>query len=132
REFIRCGSIMEGCVCRLSSGTNIGIRPTFNGSALSIETHVLDWVPGLPASSGLPDVTADLPGPAGLRPTVPPGEEAGLKTIATKRIEIRFLGRLRDEKKIAGPEKLPAQNARHIPPPHRVFSRLRRFRPLPH
>src|SRR6266568_1227238 len=28
------------------SVTNIGIRPTFNGSALSIETHLLDFQPG--------------------------------------------------------------------------------------
>jgi riboflavin kinase / FMN adenylyltransferase len=27
------------------SVTNIGIRPTFNGSSLSVETHVLDWSP---------------------------------------------------------------------------------------
>jgi len=123
-------TLIEGESCSRRSVTNIGMRPTFNGSALNIETHVLDWVPGLPASSGLPDVTADLPGPAGLRPTVPPGEEADLKTIATKRIEIRFWERLRDEKKFAGPEELRAQIARDIDAANGFFSRLRRFRSL--
>ena len=35
-------TVMEGETCSRRSVTNIGMRPTFNGSALSIETHVLD------------------------------------------------------------------------------------------
>jgi riboflavin kinase/FMN adenylyltransferase len=33
---------LEGETCSHRSVTNIGMRPTFNGSALSIETHLLD------------------------------------------------------------------------------------------
>lgn len=35
-------TLLEGETCSRRSVTNIGMRPTFNGSALSIETHVLD------------------------------------------------------------------------------------------
>ena len=35
-------TLLEGEHCSRRSVTNIGMRPTFNGSALSIETHLLD------------------------------------------------------------------------------------------
>lgn len=35
-------TLLQGESCSRRSVTNIGMRPTFNGSALSIETHVLD------------------------------------------------------------------------------------------
>lgn len=35
-------TLLEGETCSRRSVTNIGMRPTFNGSALSIETHLLD------------------------------------------------------------------------------------------
>ncbi len=90
------------------SVTNIGIRPTFNGSALSVETHVL---------------TAEQAA----------SEDAGLKPGATftstpKRIEVRFWERLRDEKKFSGPEELRAQISRDIASANKFFSRLRHFR----
>src|SRR5204862_447903 len=33
---------LEGKTCSHRSVTNVGTRPTFNGSALSVETHLLD------------------------------------------------------------------------------------------
>jgi hypothetical protein len=95
------------------------MRPTFNGSALSIETHVLDWVPA-------PNVEAAF------RPASSPSAEgtAGLKAAATKRIEVRFWERLRDERKFTGPEELRAQIARDISAANKFFSRLRRFRSI--
>ena len=103
------------------SVTNVGMRPTFNGSALSVETHVLDWHPApnvppasLPAPSG-PDIAATF------RPAVP---------SPPKRIEVRFWERLRDEKKFSGPEDLRAQITRDIANANKFFSRLHRFRSI--
>jgi riboflavin kinase/FMN adenylyltransferase len=36
-------TLFEGENCSRRSVTNIGLRPTFNGSALSVETHLLDF-----------------------------------------------------------------------------------------
>jgi riboflavin kinase/FMN adenylyltransferase len=36
-------TLFDGEKCSRRSVTNIGIRPTFNGSALSVETHLLDF-----------------------------------------------------------------------------------------
>jgi len=104
------------------SVTNIGMRPTFNGSALSIETHILDWSPfpdekrrdGLKPAPTLDGSTAD----ASVAPL----------SATPKRIEVRFWERLRDEKKFSGPEELRAQIASDIASANRFFSRLRRFR----
>jgi len=87
---------LEGENFSRRSVTNIGMRPTFNGSALSIETHLLD-------------------------------EQL---SHASKRIEVRFWERLRDEKKFSGPEELRAQIACDITNADKFFSRLRRFRSL--
>ena len=38
-------TVFEGDKCSHRSVTNIGVRPTFNGSALSVETHLLDFQP---------------------------------------------------------------------------------------
>jgi riboflavin kinase/FMN adenylyltransferase len=38
-------TIFEGENCSHRSVTNIGVRPTFNGSSLSVETHLLDFQP---------------------------------------------------------------------------------------
>jgi phosphoribosyl 1,2-cyclic phosphate phosphodiesterase len=102
---------LEGESFSRRSVTNIGMRPTFNGSAVSIETHVLDVPPASPpASSG-----SSADGPFASTP---------------KRIELRFWQRLRDEKKFAGPEELRAQIARDIAAANQFFSRLRRLRSL--
>ena len=91
------------------SVTNIGMRPTFNGTALSVETHLLDWAPA-------PNVGAGFsPSPLSSTP---------------KRIEVRFWKRLREEKKFSGPEELRAQIARDIARARAFFSRLRRSRSL--
>jgi phosphoribosyl 1,2-cyclic phosphate phosphodiesterase len=37
-------TLLEGATKSRRSVTNIGVRPTFNGSALSVETHLLDYV----------------------------------------------------------------------------------------
>jgi riboflavin kinase/FMN adenylyltransferase len=63
---------------RFPSITNVGIRPTFGGTDLAVETHLID-------------VDEDLYG---------------------ERIEVRFLARLRDERKFAGPAELADQIAR--------------------
>lgn len=117
------------------SVTNIGMRPTFDGSALSVETHVLDWAPGPSAAAG-----SDLG--AGSRPeSLVFSASSGLSSedrrggpwpapTPPKRIEVRFWKRLRDEKKFAGPEELRAQIVRDIARANQFFSRLRRFRCL--
>jgi len=38
-------TVFEGETCSRRSVTNIGVRPTFNGSSLSVETHLLDFQP---------------------------------------------------------------------------------------
>lgn len=63
---------------RHPSVTNVGIRPTFAGEGLVVETHLLEC-------------DEDLYG---------------------ERAEVRFLARLRDERKFAGPDELADQIAR--------------------
>jgi len=38
-------TVLEGETCSHRSVTNIGVRPTFNGSSLSVETHLLNFQP---------------------------------------------------------------------------------------
>ena len=109
---------LEGESFSRRSVTNIGMRPTFNGSALSIETHVLDWSQGLNVAPCFSPASADA-------------SVAHLPS-APKRIEVRFWERLRDEKKFTGPEELHAQISRDIAAAHKFFSRLRRFRVMRH
>lgn len=63
---------------RHASVSNVGIRPTFNGGGVVVETHLLGF-------------EGDLYG---------------------QRIEVRFLERLRDERRFSGPEELADQIAR--------------------
>ena len=63
---------------RVHSVTNVGTRPTFDGSALTVETHLIDF-------------DDDLYG---------------------ERVEVRFLARIRDEKRFASPPELADQLAR--------------------
>ena len=119
-------TLLEGETCSRRSVTNIGMRPTFNGSALSIETHILDWSPASspsdvapgfsPSSSSASSVDEDRNGGPRPAPTSP------------NRIELRFWVRLRDEKKFTGPEELRTQITRDIATANKFFSRLRRFR----
>lgn len=102
-------TLLQGETCSRRSVTNVGMRPTFNGSALSIETHILDWAQG-----------AEAPGGDGLKPS----------PTSPKHIEVRFWERLRDEKKFTGPQELRAQIARDIAAANQFFSRLRRFRSI--
>ena len=103
---------LEGEQFSRRSVTNIGMRPTFNGSALSIETHLLDVTP--PSNQAQEFVRS----------------QHAATFSPPKRIEVRLWQRLRDEKKFTGPEELRAQIARDIAAAHRFFSRLRRFRSL--
>jgi riboflavin kinase/FMN adenylyltransferase len=105
---------LEGETRSHRSVTNIGFRPTFNGSSLSVETHVL---------AGGEPTSAD----AGLKPGATHAAEL---TAAPKRMEVRFWKRLREEKKFSGPEELRAQIAADIARADKFFSRLRRFRSL--
>lgn len=113
-------TLLQGESCSRRSVTNIGMRPTFNGSALSIETHVLDWSQGLGVAPGFSPASSASPGDA------PPAPIA----LAPKRIELRFWERLRDEIKFTGPEQLRAQIATDIAAANKFFSRLRRFRSI--
>ncbi len=63
---------------RHPSVTNVGVRPTFGGTALVVETHILDFD----------------------------------EDIYGERLELRFLARLRDEKRFSGPSELADQIAR--------------------
>src|SRR5467141_3051003 len=87
-------TVFEGEECSHRSVTNIGVRPTFDGSSLSVETHLLDF-----QAEGSP-----------------------------KSMEVRFWGRLREERKFSGPEELRAQIAHDISAANQFFNRLRRFR----
>lgn len=117
------------------SVTNIGVRPTFDGSALSVETHLLDWspapdtTPGLPAQAGFSPESSAFSASSGLSNQDRKGGPRPAPT-SPKRIEVRFWERLRDEKKFSGPEELRAQIARDIAAANKFFSRLRRFRSI--
>jgi len=87
-------TLLDGETKSRRSVTNIGMRPTFNGTSLTVETHLLD----------------------------------APKEFETKRIELRFWKRLREEKKFNSPDELRQQIARDIARAHQFFSRLRRFR----
>ena len=87
-------TLLDGETKSRRSVTNIGMRPTFNGTSLTVETHLLD----------------------------------APKEFETKRIEIRFWKRLREEKKFANADELKSQIARDVAASHQFFSRLRRFR----
>jgi phosphoribosyl 1,2-cyclic phosphate phosphodiesterase len=87
-------TLLDGETKSCRSVTNIGMRPTFNGSSLTVETHLLD------------------------APT----------EFQTKRIEIRFWKKLREEEKFSGPGELKAQILKDIARAHRFFALLRRFR----
>jgi len=63
---------------RQASVTNVGIRPTYGGGAMTVESHLLDY-------------DGDLYGES---------------------IEVRFLARLRNERKFSGPQELADQIAR--------------------
>jgi phosphoribosyl 1,2-cyclic phosphate phosphodiesterase len=87
-------TLLEGEAKSHRSVTNVGMRPTFNGTGVSVETHLLNFT----------------------------GE------IHSKRIEVRFWKRLREEKKFRGPEELREQIGQDIASAQKFFSRLRRFR----
>ncbi len=46
-------TVLEGEASSHRSVTNIGVRPTFNGSGLSVETHLLDYLRGILRRSAL-------------------------------------------------------------------------------
>lgn len=75
---------------RVPSITNIGVRPTFGGTTLAVETHLID-------------VDEDL---------------------YDERLEVRFLARLRDERKFGGPGELADQIARDRAAAQSYFSGL--------
>src|SRR5262249_24427696 len=102
-------TLLEGETRGRRSVTNVGTRPTFNRSDLSIETHVLDWSQGLNVGAG-----GTCPDPVGSPPpsrsaatalqAVPFEAQGKLKHGASlpsspKHIEVRFWERIRDEKK---------------------------------
>jgi riboflavin kinase / FMN adenylyltransferase len=71
-------TLVEGKSYR--SATNVGMRPTFDGGRLAVESHLLDFS----------------------------------KNLTTGPMEVRFLKRLRDEKKFSGPEALREQVLKDI------------------
>ena len=116
-------SCLDGETRSHRSVTNIGMRPTFNGSSLCVETHLLDWAPS-------PNVAP----PFGAAPSPSDNSDVGAHFSPSpvhatpKRIEVLFWHRLRDEKKFTGPEELRAQIAADIARANKFFSRLRRAR----
>jgi riboflavin kinase/FMN adenylyltransferase len=72
------------------SVTNIGVRPTFDGTRLAIESHLF----------GYSDFVASGP------------------------LEVKFLARLRDEQKFAGPEALKVQVVSDIERAKALYSEL--------
>jgi len=87
-------TLLDGESKSRRSVTNIGVRPTFNGTSVSVETHLLD----------------------------------APEAFETKRIEVRFWKRIREEKKFANVAELKAQIAHDIEATNRFFARLRRYR----
>ena len=87
-------TLLDGETKSRRSVTNIGLRPTFNGTSLSVETHLLD-------------------APA---------------TFETRRIEIRFWKKLREEMKFASADELRAQITKDVASALRFFTLLRKFR----
>lgn len=79
-------TLVEGNTYR--SATNVGVRPTFDGKRVAIESHLLDFS----------------------------------KNLESGAMEIRFLRRLRDEKKFAGPEELRGQVLKDIAQAKEFFS----------
>jgi riboflavin kinase/FMN adenylyltransferase len=87
-------ALLDGETKSRRSVTNIGLRPTFNGTSVTVETHLLD----------------------------------APEAFETKRVEIRFWKRLREEKKFSSPAELKTQIAKDIASTQRFFARLRKFR----
>jgi riboflavin kinase/FMN adenylyltransferase len=77
------------------SVTNVGMRPTFNGSHITIESHLLDFNENR-TSGGM---------------------------------EVRFLRRLREEKKFSAPEELRAQVTKDIQDARSFFLQLEKANP---
>lgn len=71
------------------SVTNVGVRPTFNGTGLTVESHLLDFS----------------------------------ESVHSGRLEVRFVERLREEKKFGGSDELSAQIRLDIKAAMQIFSR---------
>ena len=69
--------------------TNVGVRPTFDGQRLAIESHLFDF--------------AD--------------------TVESGAMIVKFLARLRDEQKFAGPEALREQFLKDIEQAKELFAK---------
>ena len=79
KRRLRDGNIdRQGSAYR--SVTNVGVRPTFNGASITIESHLFDFN----------------------------------ENLTSGRMEVRFLERLRDERKFEGPEALREQVLKDI------------------
>jgi riboflavin kinase/FMN adenylyltransferase len=70
------------------SVTNVGVRPTFDGTRLAIESHLFDFA----------------------------------EALTTGPMKVRFLQRLRDEQKFAGPEALREQVLKDIARAKEIFA----------
>jgi riboflavin kinase/FMN adenylyltransferase len=97
----------------LRSVTNVGYRPTFVERSLGVETHLLD--PFDPSPDPLD------PGTSGASHHSP--------LQAPARIEVRFLYRLRDERKFDSPEELKEQILRDIRRSQSYFRRAGKILP---
>ena len=103
------------------SVTNIGNRPTFNGAALTVETHILEPFDLFPGNAELPE--GKVSGGARENHAVP-----RMTDTARASIELQFWMRLRDEKKFASPEELREQITCDVARAQKFFNRLRRLR----
>jgi riboflavin kinase / FMN adenylyltransferase len=114
-----------------NSITNIGMRPTFEGTARTIETFLLEPVRGLPllhsrgseaqSSVGATESRSDPEKPIPSRD----GEAAVEESPRTIRVEL--LRRVRDERKFATPEALKTQILLDVARARTYFRRVARW-----
>jgi riboflavin kinase/FMN adenylyltransferase len=93
-----------------NSITNIGMRPTFDGTARTIETFLLE-MPILPAID---------------HPALPNRDREGA-VIDVRRIRVELLRRIREERKFETPEALKSQILRDVERARTYFRRVARW-----
>jgi riboflavin kinase/FMN adenylyltransferase len=89
-----------------NSITNIGMRPTFDGTARTIETFLLD-----PSLAGKPILSRDREG----------------AVVTPRRIRVELLRHVREERKFATPEDLKRQILRDVERAQAYFRRVARW-----
>ncbi len=124
-----------------NSITNIGMRPTFDGTARTIETFLLDLPLAVARSSETPILNRGHEGVnTGLRPTNGDEDAVGRSSgingfdrvfsraaIDVRRIRVDLLRHIREERKFATPEALKSQILRDVERARTYFRRVARW-----